>query len=137
VTTTIITNNGGLRFDAEVRGHIVPTDQPVHAGGSDSAAMPLDLLNVALGTCIALYTHQFLASRQLPTQGLRVEVVAERAAGSPKRIGRFDVRIALPDGVPSSMLPLIERVAKSCPVHNTLEHPPAIDFEILSGELVG
>jgi putative redox protein len=134
MSTTIVTAAGGLRFDAEVRDHTVRTDQPIAAGGTDTAAMPLELLDAALGTCVALYAHQFLASRGLPTNGLRVEVHSERAPGSPKRIGRFDVRVELPDGVPHALLPLIERVVQSCPVHNTLSSEPVIEFEVLTPE---
>ena len=121
------THAGGMRFAAEIRGHRIETDQPAYGGGQDSAAMPLELLSAALGTCVALYVHQFLVTRELPTEGLRVEVGTEMAH-KPKRIGSFDVRVILPDGIPDEYHERIERVAASCPAHNTLMHPPEIRF---------
>jgi putative redox protein len=131
----VITGGGGLRFAADIRGHSVVTDQPHRAGGEDSAAMPLELLSAALGTCVALYAHQFCASRGIPHEGLRVEVRTE-SAGSPKRIGRFDVRVILPDVVPEHYRPAIERAVRTCPVHNTLMHTPVIDVEIVEPAVV-
>lgn len=119
-------HDGGMRFVAEIRGHQVATDQPEYGRGADSAAMPLELLGAALSTCIALYVHQFLAVRSLPTEGLRVDVIATPAEDRPKRIGRYDVEVRLPADVPESMHAMIERVAVSCPAHATLTHSPEI-----------
>lgn len=135
MTTTIVRRAGGLRFEAQVRGHTVSTDQPLSAGGTDTAVTPLELLDAALGSCIALYIVQFCSSRELPVDGLLVEVCSERAPGSPKRIGRFDVRVELPGGVPAHYLPLIERVVRTCPVHNTLSTPPQIELEVWTADL--
>ena len=118
---------GGMRFAAEIRGHRIETDQPAYGGGEDAAAMPLELLSAALGTCVALYVHQFLVTRELPTEGLRVEVGTEMAH-KPKRIGSFDVRVILPDGIPDEYHERIERVAASCPAHATLLHAPEVRF---------
>lgn len=125
----VATHDGGMRFVAEVRGHRIETDQPEYGGGGDAAAMPLELLGASLGTCIALYAHHYLATRELPTDGLRVEVRNTRAE-KPKRIGRFDVRVQLPAGVPDEHLERLERVAVSCPAHATLSHPPEIVVEL-------
>lgn len=118
---------GEMRFAAEIRGHRIETDQPVYGGGADSAAMPLELLGASLGTCVALYVHQFLLTRGLPTDGLRVEVSTEMSQ-KPKRIGAFGVHVRLPEGTPEEYRERIERVAASCPAHNTLVHPPEIRF---------
>ena len=121
----VVTHEGGLKFVAEVRGHRVETDQPVRAGGSDSAPMPLEMVGVALGTCVALYVQQFCAMRQIPHEGMRVEVQTAGAQG-PNRVGLFDVRVVLPGPVPDQYREAIDRVARSCPVHNTLMHTPEI-----------
>lgn len=123
-------HEGGLRYVAEIRGHRVETDQPASGGGADSAAMPLELLAAGLGTCVVLYVHQFLASRALRTEGLQVAVTSAMAADRPRRIGRYDVEVRLPEGVPEELRPMIEKVAASCPAHATLAHPPQIAFEL-------
>ena len=127
------THSGGMRFTAEIRGHRIETDQPVYGGGEDAAAMPLELLSASLGTCVALYVRQFLLSRGLPDEGLRVEVVTEMA-DKPKRIGGFAVQVIIPEGVPDEYRERIERVAASCPAHNTLMHPPEIRFAFATVE---
>ena len=115
----VVTHEGGARFAAQVRGHRVIVDQPERGGGEDSGPMPLELLGAALGTCVAYYVHQFLQARALPTSGLRVEVEQHKAT-NPNRIGLFVVRVQPPAGLAPGHLELLERVARSCPVHGTL-----------------
>lgn len=127
---TIVEGAGGLRFNARTRGHTVRTDQPEQAGGTDAAVTPLELLGAALGACAALYVTRFCSARGLPTDDLRVEVRATDARDSPRRLGHFAIDVMLPEAIPGDMIPLIERVVRTCPVHNTLAHPPAMDIAI-------
>lgn len=124
----VVTHLGGARFAADIRGHRIVVDQPAPTG-DDSAPMPLELLGASLGTCVALYVQRYLASRGLPYDGMRVEV-AQRGAANPGRIGQFTVRVALPDGLPGHHLELLERVARSCPAHNTLVHGAEVDVQL-------
>lgn len=89
--------------------------------------MPLELLGASLGTCIALYVQQFCHVRGLPYRGMRVEVDPRGAQG---RIGRFDVRVVLPEPLPPQYEQMLERVARSCPAHNTLAHGAEIAVAI-------
>jgi putative redox protein len=125
----VVTHEGGLRFAAQVRSHRVIVDQPQGAGGMDSAPMPVELLGVSLGTCIALYVQQFCQSRGLATDGLRVEV-GQSGARNPNRVGSFEVRVVLPDDLPPGYAMLLERVVRSCPAHNTLEHETPVRVTI-------
>jgi putative redox protein len=129
----VVTRDGGLRFTAALRGHSVPTDQPRHAGGDDSAVTPLELLAASLGACITLYAHKFFAAREVDDAGLGVEVQYATAT-APKRISRFDVDVRLPDGFPDRYRTAFERAVLTCPVHNTLAHPPEINCRIVAGE---
>jgi putative redox protein len=115
----VVTHEGGVRFAAQVRSHRVFVDQPLNAGGGDSAPAPIELLGIALGTCVALYLEQFCHARSLPTARMRVEVETVGAT-DPNRIGRFAVRVVLPADLPPRYAEMIERVARSCPAHNTL-----------------
>jgi putative redox protein len=115
----IVTHQGGVRFVAQVRSHRVFVDQPVHSGGDDTGPSPIELLGASLGSCIALYVKQFCLVRGLPYEGMRVEVETVGVA-NPNRIGRFSARVVLPTEVPGRYAEAIERVARSCPAHNTL-----------------
>jgi uncharacterized OsmC-like protein len=130
----VITHEGGVKFAAQIRQHRVTVDQPLRGGGDDSAPMPLELLGAALGTCVALYVQQFCHTRGLKYEGMRVEVDPQGAQG---RIGRFDVRVILPEPLPPQYEQMLERVAKSCPAHNTLTHGAEVSIEIQHPAHVG
>jgi putative redox protein len=127
-----VTWDGGVRFTADVRGHKVHVDQPAQGGGEDTAPSPLELLPASLGTCIAFFVKQFLAARGLDATGLEVEVGVMGAA-SPHRIGRFEVRVGLPAGVPERYRDQVMRVAETCTVHHTLTHRPEIAVTVEQG----
>jgi uncharacterized OsmC-like protein len=94
--------------------------------------MPAELVPTALGTCVALYVQQFLATRGLDAAGLTVAVTTTGAA-NPNRLGRFDVQVNIPGGVPERYRDAIRRAAEGCTVHHTLTHTPEISVEITSG----
>lgn len=124
----VVTHEGGLKFAADIRGHKLIVDQPKGAG-QDEGPMPLELLGASVGTCVALYVQQFCATRGLPHEGMRVEVET-MGARNPGRIGRFDVRVVLQEEIPAQYAEMLERVAKSCPAHNTLVHGSDVEVRI-------
>ena len=131
----VVTHDGGVRFSAVVRGHRIVVDQPERAGGGDTGPTPVELLGASLGTCVALYVQQFCQARALSSAGLRVEVM-QHGAQNPNRIGRFDVRVELPEGMPEQYVPMLERVARSCPAHNTLTHGAEVRVEVSTPAIV-
>jgi putative redox protein len=131
----VITSEGGLSFAAQVRSHRLVLDQPEKVGGSDAGPMPIEMLGVSLGSCVALYVKQFLTSRGLPTDGMRVEV-EQRGATNPNRIGTFTVRVILQSEIPAQYAELLDRVARSCPAHNTLHDGAEVEVTITSPALV-
>jgi putative redox protein len=130
----IVTHDGGVRFAAQIRSHQVFVDQTLRGGGQDTAPAPIELLGAALGTCIAYYVQQFCHTRGLPYEGMRVEV-DQQSAVNPSRIGTFVVRVLLPAELPAPYAALIERVARSCPAHNTLSLGADVAVTIAVGEL--
>lgn len=125
----VVTHERGLRFAVQIRSHRLITDQSLRAGGEDSAPSPLELISAALGSCVALYVHQFCESRRLPHDGLRVEVLPHHAA-SPSRIDSLQVAVRLPSPLPPHAMEMLERVVRSCPAHNTLVHGAAVSVSI-------
>lgn len=117
--------DGGVRFTADIRGHKVHVDQPRQGGGEDTAVAPLELLPASLGTCVAYFVQQFLATRGIDPTGLEVDV-GVMGAPNPHRIGRFDVRVSVPAGVPERYRDALKRAAETCTVHHTLTHTPEI-----------
>ena len=134
-TPIVVTHDGGVKFSAQLRTHRVVVDQQIRGGGDDAGPSPVEMLGVALGTCVAFYVQQFCHARHLPYEGLRVEV-EQHGATNPSRVGQFVVRVLLAHAVPESYAALLERVAQSCPAHNTLTQGAVISVVIESPAVV-
>lgn len=117
---------GGVKFEAVARGHQVICDQPPDNGGSDTGMTPPEFLLVSLGTCAGFYAAQYLKTRSLPADGLKVKVVAEKAT-QPARLGRFRIEVTVPE-LDAHHQAGVLRAVKSCLIHNTLVNAPAIDI---------
>jgi putative redox protein len=117
----VVAHQDNLKFTVQIGRHQLTTDQPVSSGGDDAGPAPLDFLAASLGACVSFYVQQFCVSREISHEGLRVEVRYHKVP-SPSRVGGFDVRVVLPADFPRQQLPLIDRVARNCPAHNTLAH---------------
>jgi uncharacterized OsmC-like protein len=126
----VITHAGGMRFATQVRSHLVLTDQSLRAGGEDSAPSPIELLGASLGSCVAFYVQQFCLARGLPYEGMQVEV-EQRSEKNPARVAEFMVRVVMPADLPDQYVPVLERVVRSCPAHNTLSSGTTINIEIV------
>ena len=98
-----VSYTGGKEFAVKVRDHVLVCDQPPKSGGRDRGPDPAEFLAAALGSCVAYYVQSYLEARSLPTAGLDVQVTWE-AAKDPKRIGKFQVGITLPDGASGPIL---------------------------------
>jgi len=128
----VVTHEKGLSFGAQIREHRLVTDQALRAGGEDAGPSPMELVSAALGSCVALYVHQFCVSRGVPHYGMRVEVTPRNVA-NPHRIGELSVAVVLPGTLSPHMAEMLERVVRSCPVHNTLAHGAAVSVSIEVG----
>ena len=126
---TVVTHTTGTRFSIKIRSHEILVDQTLKGGGEDTAPTPIELLGAALGSCIAYYVNQFLTTRDLPASGMRVEVIQLKAS-NPSRVESFTVRLVLPEGIPEHLMPVIQRVIHTCPVHNTLSGGAKVNVAI-------
>ena len=125
----VVTHEKGLSFAAQIRQHRVVTDQSIRAGGEDAGPSPTELISAALGSCVALYVYQFCVSRGLPHDGMRIEVTPRNVANA-NRIGEISVAVRMPGYLLPHTVEMLERVVRSCPVHNTLDHGVAISFSL-------
>jgi uncharacterized OsmC-like protein len=123
-----ILHRGGVKFEAIARGHSLVCDQPSANGGADSGMTPPELLLASLGTCAGFYAAQYLKGRSLLADGLRIKVVADKLA-QPARLGRFQIEVTTPD-LDAQHQAGILRAVKSCLIHNTLLHAPAIELTL-------
>jgi uncharacterized OsmC-like protein len=116
-------------FAISVRNHILNTDQPTEAGGSDLAPTPTELFVVSLASCVAYYARRFLARHSLPSDGLSV-VTTYSMAERPTRVSEIQVSIHLPAEIPEDAHARLLAVASHCTVHNTLANPPRVTIAL-------
>lgn len=125
----------GDRFGIDIRGHTITVDQPVDAGGEDTAPTPTELFVASLASCVAFYARRYLARHGLDTEGLAVHAAYE-LGGRPTRVLSMDLQLELPPGVPESRREPLLAVASHCTVHNTLTEPPRISISLAEQEPV-
>ncbi len=101
-------------------GRTLETDAPVDNQGRGESFSPTDLVATGLGACMATVMGIFAARHEIDLRGMRVSVSKEMTQTTPRRIARLTTEIWFPAGVAKN--DTLERVALTCPVHQSL-HP--------------
>ena len=120
---------GGLEVNAEYKGFLVKTDQPVHEGGGGTAPSPFDYFLISLATCAGFYALEFCQTRKIPTERLGVSMSTERGAVS-KMIEKVTINVDLPPGFPPKYREAIIKAVDHCAVRAHIQRPP--QFEIVA-----
>jgi len=124
---------GGVVVEASYKGHSIRTDQPIDAGGGDSAMSPFDLLFASIATCMGFYALRFCQQRSLPTEGLRLTLDPIRDEES-KRVALVRVSLELPLGFPEKYRAAIERAVDHCAVKRHILEPPQFELNVLAAD---
>jgi len=123
---------GGKRVDAEYKGFLVKTDQPVYAGGDGSAPAPFDLFLVSIATCVGIYVLSFCQNRGIPTEKAQVTMKTEKNPET-KMIKKITIGIQLPAEFPEKYKRAIIRSVEACSVKEHMFSPPAFNIEAKIG----
>ena len=116
---------GGMRVEAEYRGHTIQTDQSEASGGEGSAPSPFDLFLASLGTCTGYYVLAFCRKRDIPTD--EIELTMERVLNDENHlIERIDIVVHLPESFPERYVNACIKSASQCTVKKHLQDPPEI-----------
>jgi putative redox protein len=118
---------GHVMVDATYKGHTVRTDQPVTAGGDDSALSPFDLFFVSIATCMGFYALRFCQERNLSTEGLGLTLEPVRSEQS-KRVETVRILLQLPGEFPDKYKGAIERAVDQCTVKKHVLDPPRFEL---------
>jgi len=131
-----VTFPGGARVDAQLGTHTIRTDQPVHAGGQDSAPAPFSLFLASIATCAGIYVLGFCAQRGLPTNDIRI---VQRVQKDPttRMIATVELDIEVPPEFPAKYYDALVRAANQCAVKKHLEHPPIFDVKTVVRTVAG
>ena len=123
---------GGKRVDAEYKGFLINTDQPIYAGGDGSAPAPFDLFLVSIATCAGIYVLSFCRNRGIPTEKAKVTMKTNRSPET-KMIDKISLEVHLPLEFPEKYKQAIIRAVESCSVKEHMFKPPAFSIETKIG----
>jgi ribosomal protein S12 methylthiotransferase accessory factor len=123
-----VTFPGGLRVDAEYKGFVVKTDQPVQHGGDGTAPAPFDLFMISIATCAGFYVAAFCQEREIPIDKAGVVMRMEKDTAS-KLIGKISIEIQLPAEFPERYKRAIVKAVDTCTVKLNIMKPPAFEIE--------
>lgn len=104
------------------------TDAPVDNQGRGEMFSPTDLVGAALGGCMLTIMGQVAKRHAIDLAGARAEVVKHMVADPARRIGRLEVTIHVPAPTTPDQRAMLERAAKTCPVHHSLD--PRIEIPL-------
>lgn len=109
-------------------GATLPTDAPLDNEGRGEAFSPTDLVATALGSCILTVMGIVARRRGWSMDGARARVEKHMVTEPVRRVGRLDVHVEMPAGLPEEARRVLERTAHTCPVHKSLH--PDVEVEI-------
>ncbi|MDN3029184.1 OsmC family protein [Streptomyces sp. S.PB5] len=120
----------GDAYEVDIRGHRILVDQPLDAGGTDTAPTPVELFAASLATCVAFYAGRHLRRHGLPRRGLRVRTEFTMASERPARVATVRLVIIPPPALSAQRHAALLAVASHCTIHNSLRTPPEIDIRL-------
>jgi putative redox protein len=127
-----VTFPGGLRVDAEYKGRIIQTDQPVYQGGEGTAPAPFDLFLASIATCAGFYVIAFCQKRGISTENASLVMKTEKNPES-KRIEKISIEIQLPPEFPEEYKSAIIKAVDTCVVRLHIQNPPQFETEAKIG----
>jgi putative redox protein len=131
MTTITVQSKQDYRTAIQIRDHTLIADEPVQAGGTDTAPTPMEMLLGSAGACIAVTTRAFALRKHWPLEGISVELEMKRIPREdyPQYTGDAAFVHEIREGIRFDG-PLTEEqrarlmvVAGKCPVHLVLENP--------------
>jgi uncharacterized OsmC-like protein len=118
------------QISIELRGHRLLMERSPAEGGKDMAPTPVEMTVASLGACIGLMVGDY-CRRAGYREGAVALFLTYQMGGSPRRIEAITIDLEIPRDVPAEKREAILRVARHCPVHQSLHQPPRIDIEIV------
>lgn len=118
-----ITFDGGKVITAHLNGHVIRTDQPLQAGGGNTAPAPFELFLASIGTCAGIYVKSFCDQREIPADNIRIiqSVEFDPVKRLPTTIS---LDIQLPADFPEKYKAAVINAAELCLVKKTINNPP-------------
>jgi putative redox protein len=118
----------GFRTEVRIGTHTLVADEPVDKGGTDKGPTAFSLLAAALSACTAATLRFYANLKEMPLEGVEVEVDAVRRtpaeqaeAGPAAKAAHFRKKITLRgEKLTPEQREKLLAVAEKCPVNRTL-----------------
>ncbi len=107
-------------------GQTLTTDAPVDNKGRGESFSPTDLVATALASCMATIMGIQADTLGIDITGMSIRIEKIMATDTPRRIAKLPLQITMPIPHDPKTAIIMERAAKTCPVHHSL-HP---DIEV-------
>lgn len=124
-----VTFHGGAQINAHVGEFVIPTDQPVEDGGTNTAPAPYDLFLSSIATCSGIYVARFCQQRELPTDGMSMTLDIDYDQ-EQRKLEKVKITLKLPEGFPEKYKKAVLRAAGMCSVKKAILNPP--EFEMVA-----
>ena len=123
-----------LRQRIEVGRHVLVSDEPREAGGTDAGPDPYGLLLAALGSCTSMTLRLYADRKKWPLEGIVVRLSHERTYArdcencetGDGRIDRILRSISLSGPLSEEQRQRLIEIAERCPVHRSMLGPKEI-----------
>ncbi|WP_041497763.1 OsmC family protein [Nonlabens marinus] len=121
--TSQVTYLGDLRCNSKhlKSGSEYPTDAPIDNNGKGEAFSPTDTVAAGLASCMMTVMGIKAADLKVDLAGSTAQVTKIMAA-EPRRISKIEVQLSMKGNCDKRAQLILERVAQTCPVMNSL-HP--------------
>lgn len=118
----------GKKVNAKIRDFEVKTDQPETSGGENTAPSPFEYFLSSLATCTGVAVQSFCQSRDISTEGLKIELDTER--NDKGDVTNITTNLTLPKDFPDKYKKSIESIAGACKVKRHILNPPTFNLKV-------
>jgi putative redox protein len=126
----IVEDAGSGDFAEIVRSgrHVLPADEPVAVGGTDTGPGPYQYLLAALGACTAMTLRMYARQKKWPLEKVTVRLAHEKIHAQDcaecetkeGKIDRIQRSLELDGPLDEAQRQRLLEIADRCPVHRTL-----------------
>ena len=130
-TPHVVVRGGAGGFPQEVTAgkYTLRADEPLSAGGTESAPDPYDYLLTALGSCTSMTVGWYARHHKIPLENITVSLRHSRihaqdcaeCATKNGLLDRIDLDVQLTGPITPEQHAKLMEVAGRCPVHRTLK----------------
>ena len=128
-----VTFPGEMRVNAEYKGKVIQTDQPVYQGGGGTAPAPFDLFLASIATCAGFYVLVFCQKRGISVENASVVMRTEKNPES-KMIEKISIEVLLPPEFPEKYTSAVLKAVDACTVKAHIINPPEFELKAKIGE---